>query len=390
MRLALWAPRPHAAWVQALAPLLRREADVVIVADAPKTRPTCDLDLYHVADGPAHAFVYRALGERPGLVLLADWSLRRLVRAATGDAAEYVAEARRSGGDTGAFIARQELAGLGGGALPELLLLNDRVLDASLGLVAFTGHVKARAASRLPGRPVVHLPLSFLGEPGALPDRDSARVALGVPDASPLLALISAPGEDAGRALAAVEASEPGLVVRPWPDGDGAARRLLAAADVAVALESPPGRGPAAPVVRAVAAGLPTLVSAGTVAAGDLPDGVAVHVSPGASEAAQLEGLLRRLVRDGRLRARVGALARAHAAERRDPTPVATRLLDLARLLAPSAGAAREALDTTRAGQATPLGWARSEVRWAAGELGVAALPSSVERLLAPLLRAPR
>jgi len=390
VRLALWAPRPHAAWVQALAPLLRREADVVIVADAPKTRPTCDLDLYHVADDPAHAFVYRALGERPGLVLLADWSLRRLVRAATGDAAEYVAEARRSGGDTGAFIARQELAGLGGGALPELLLLNDRVLDASLGLVAFTGHVKARAASRLPGRPVVHLPLSFLGEPGALPDRASARAALGVPDLSPLLALISAPGEDAGRALAAVEASEPGLVVRPWPDGDGAARRLLAAADVAVALESPPGRGPAAPVVRAVAAGLPTLVSAGTVAAGDLPDGVAVHVSPGASEAAQLEGLLRRLVRDGRLRARVGALARAHAAERRDPTPVATRLLDLARLLAPSAGAAREALDTTRAGQATPLGWARSEVRWAAGELGVAALPSSVERLLAPLLRAPR
>jgi glycosyltransferase involved in cell wall biosynthesis len=312
------------------------------------------------------------------------------VRAATGDAALYVAEARRSRGDTGVFIARQELAGLGGEALPELLVLNERVLDASLGLVAFTGPVRARAAGRLPGRPVVHLPLSFLGEPGALPDRDSARVALGVPDASPLLALISAPGEGPGRALAAVEASEPGLVVRSWPDDDAGALRLLAAADVAVALESPPGRGPAAPVVRAVAAGLPTLVSAGTVAAEELPDGVAVHVSPGASEAAQLEALLRRLVRDARLRGRVGALARAHAAQRQDPTPVAARLLDLARLLAPSARAARDALDATRAGETTPLGWARGEVRWAAGELGVAALPSSVERLLVTLLRAPR
>ena len=390
MRLALWTPRPHAAWVEAVLSVLRREADAVIVDAEPGTRPPCDLDLYHVADDPAHAFVFRALRERPGLVLLADWSLRRLVRAATGDAALYVAEARRSRGDTGVFIARQELAGLGGEALPELLVLNERVLDASLGLVAFTGPVRARAAGRLPGRPVVHLPLSFLGEPGALPDRDSARVALGVPDASPLLALISAPGEGPGRALAAVEASEPGLVVRSWPDDDAGALRLLAAADVAVALESPPGRGPAAPVVRAVAAGLPTLVSAGTVAAEELPDGVAVHVSPGASEAAQLEALLRRLVRDARLRGRVGALARAHAAQRQDPTPVAARLLDLARLLAPSARAARDALDATRAGETTPLGWARGEVRWAAGELGVAALPSSVERLLVTLLRAPR
>ena len=390
MRLALWTPRPHAAWVEAVLSVLRREADAVIVDAEPGTRPPCDLDLYHVADDPAHAFVFRALRERPGLVLLADWSLRRLVRAATGDAALYVAEARRSRGDTGVFIARQELAGLGGEALPELLVLNERVLDASLGLVAFTGPVRARAAGRLPGRPVVHLPLSFLGEPGALPDRDSARVALGVPDASPLLALISAPGEGPGRALAAVEASEPGLLVRSWPDDDAGALRLLAAADVAVALESPPGRGPAAPVVRAVAAGLPTLVSAGTVAAEELPDGVAVHVSPGASEAAQLEALLRRLVRDARLRGRVGALARAHAAQRQDPTPVAARLLDLARLLAPSARAARDALDATRAGETTPLGWARGEVRWAAGELGVAALPSSVERLLVALLRAPR
>jgi len=359
----------------------------VIVDGGPGTRPPCDLDLYHVADDPAHTFVYRALGERPGLVLLADWSLRRLARAATGD---YLAEARRSQGDTGAFIARQELAGLGGEAFPELLLLNDRVLDASLGLVAFAGHRRAWAASRLPGRPVVHVALSFLGEPGVLPDRASARAALGVPDPSPLLALISSHGEGPARALAAVGASEPGLVVRSWPDDDAQARRLLAAADVAVALESPPGRGPSAPVVRAAAAGLPILVSAGTMAAAELPDGVAVHVSPGASEAAELEALLRRLVRDPRLRGRVGALARAHAAERDDPAPAAARLLDLARLLAPSVGAARDALDAARAGETTPLGWARGEVRWAAGELGVAAVPPSVERLLAPFLGATR
>ena len=392
MRLGLWTPRPLAAWVEALLPLLRQEADVTLVVSEPASPPASDLDLYHVADDPAHGFVYRALRRRPGLVLLAEWGLRRLVRAETagrGDGVAYLAEARRAHGDTGAFVARLELSGLGGDWLPSLLALNDRVLDASLGLVAFTELVRARAATRLAGRPAVHLPLPFLGQPGDLPDRVSARTALGVPDGSALVALISAVG-GLRRTLAAVQASEPGIVVCPWPDEEGPAGRLLAAADLAVALEDPPGRGLPGPVVRAAAAGIPTLVSAGTDAAAELPEGVVVPVSPGPTEAAELLALLQRLVRDARLRGRLSALARAHAAARREPLPVASRLLALARDLVSSSGAARDAFAAARADELTPLGWSLGEIRWAAGELGLASLPPRIEPLLAPLLRAKR
>jgi hypothetical protein len=393
VRLGLWTPRPVAAWVEALLPLLRRETDVTLVGGEPDSPPATDLDLYHVADDPAHGFVYRALRRRPGLVLLADWGLRRLVRAETvgrGDGAAYLAEARRAHGATGAFIARQELSGLGGDELPSLLVLNDRVLDASLGLVACTEFVRARAAARLSGRPVVHLPLPFLGQPGDLPDRVSARAALGVPEGSALVAVISAVGAGLRRALASVQAAETNLVLRPWPDEEEPARRLLAAADLAVALEDPPGRGLPAPVVRAVAAGIPTLVSAGTAAAAELPEGVVATVSPGPTAAAELLALLRHLVRDAGLRGRLSALARAHAAARREPLPVAARLLALTRDLVSSSGAAEDAFAAARAAEMAPLGWALGEIRWAAGELGLASLPPGVEPLLAPLLRAPR
>jgi len=375
------------AWVQALVPLLEQEARVEVLAAAGPAAVGTDLDLYHVADDPAHGFVYRALGQRPGLVLLADWSLRHLVRAETagrGDLTTYLAEARRAHGDTGAFIGRQEASGLGG-ELSTLLVLNDRVLEASLGLVAFTESVRARAAARLPGRPVVHLPLDLVGQPGNLPGREAARGALGAPAGATLVALASAPG--AQLALAAACAAEPSLLLRPWPDEDDASSRLLAAADVVVALGHPPWGSPPSLVARAVAAGLPTLVSAGSAAA-DLP-GV-VEVSPGPSEGAELEALLLRLSRDVRLRVRVGALARAHRATAGDPAPAAAALLDLVRLVLPGSEGARRAFAARGADAETLLAAALDELRWPAREVGLAELPPGVEPLVVPLLRAAR
>ncbi len=387
MRLALWTPRPDVAWATAILPHLRKEADVEVVTSAAPRSPGFELDLYHVADDPAHGFVYRALRERPGLVLLADWSLRRLVRSATaGDAGGFVAAARRAHGDTGAFVARQVERGLGGEELPSLLVLNDRVIEASLGLVAFTEAVRARAAARLPGRPVVHLPLGFVRRPGDLPERGAARETLGVPPGATLVAVVASPGEGARRALASVRGIETGVLTRPWPDEEEAARHLLAAADLAIALESPSENRPPAPVLQAVAAGLPTIVSAGSIAARELPDGVVVTVSPGPSEAAELEALLLVLVRDVRLRGRVSALARAHAEACRDPAPVASQLLALVRDLLPAGRRARVAFGARREAEATPLGWALDELRWAAAGLGLDELPPGIEPLLSPLL----
>jgi glycosyltransferase involved in cell wall biosynthesis len=387
VRLALWTPRPDAAWVAALLPLLEREVPVeVVTRGAP---PAASLDLYHVADDPAHVFVHRALRRRPGVVLLADWSLHRLARAEAvdrGGAGAYLAEARRAHGTTGAFVARQVERGLGG-ELPSLLAMNDRVLDASLGLVAFTELVRARAAARLPGTTVVHLPLDFVGSPVDTPLRGAAREALGVPAGGFLVALLAEPGERAATALEAVRAAEPGLRVQRWPEDPGARRQLLAAADVAVALEHAPGGGLPSPLVRAIVAGVPTLVSAGTGAASDFPEGVVVRVSPGPSEAAELEALLLRLVRDPRLRERVGALARAHADARRDPAAAAHALLALAADVERSSGEALRAFDARRAEEGTLLASALEEMRWGARSLGLADLPPGIEALVAPFLR---
>ena len=170
MRVALWTPAPEAAWVAALSTGLGSGLELVLVSAEPREPPSVEIDLYHVAGTPAHGFVYRALLRRPGIVLLAEWGLHALVHAETagrGDPDAYRREARRSHGDRGTFVARQVLAGLGG-ALPDLVAMNQRVLDASLALVAFDQALRRRAAALLPGRPVVHLPLGRTGSGGEL------------------------------------------------------------------------------------------------------------------------------------------------------------------------------------------------------------------------------
>jgi len=170
MRLALWTPAAGA--LAAAAPLLAREFETTLVGRPPDLRPDVDMDVYEVGDSPAYGFVYRALVERPGLVLLRDWNLHALVFAETagrGSPHAYRREARRAHGDLGSFAARQVLAGLGG-ALPRLVPLNRRVLEASLALVSFDAGIAARAAALLPSRPVLELeaPGSALDDGAAL------------------------------------------------------------------------------------------------------------------------------------------------------------------------------------------------------------------------------
>ena len=169
MRLALWTPAAEAPWARALAAALAPSLE--LVGAEPGARPEVALDLYHVASAPDHGFVYRALVGRPGVVLLAEWNLHALVRAETagrGDAAAYLREARHAHGDTGVFVARQVLAGLGG-ELPRLVPLNQRVLEHALAVVVFDEELRRRAAAQLAGRPVVHLALERLGAGGAEP-----------------------------------------------------------------------------------------------------------------------------------------------------------------------------------------------------------------------------
>jgi hypothetical protein len=161
MRIALWTPRRGVGWLAALAPHLARDVDLVFVDADPPVPPVVDIHLYDVADDPSFGFVYRALRREPGIVVLENWNVHRLVRADTvgrGDALAYRREARRAHGETGSFVAAQVLAGQGG-ALPSVLALNDRVLEASLGLVTMVEEIRLRASARLVNRPVLLLSL---------------------------------------------------------------------------------------------------------------------------------------------------------------------------------------------------------------------------------------
>ncbi|MFI4942461.1 MAG: hypothetical protein ACHP85_04300 [Burkholderiales bacterium] len=163
MRVALWTPT-LSGWAAALAAQLERELDLdlTLVRAEPRERPAAELDLYHVAGSPEHGFVYRALRQRPGIVLLAEWGLHALVHAETagrGDTRAYLREARHAHGDIGVFVARQVLAGMGG-ALPGLVAMNQRVLEASLVIVALTEAIRERSAAAVTGCPVVFLPLA--------------------------------------------------------------------------------------------------------------------------------------------------------------------------------------------------------------------------------------
>jgi hypothetical protein len=389
LKLALWSPRVRSGWVAALRPFLERGADLRLVPEsAAAAPPDADLHLYDVADDPAHGYVYRALARRPGVVVLASWSLHRLVHAETagrGDVAAYLREARRAHGEKGTFVARQVLRGLGGTLLPTLLPLNDRVLESSVGLVAPSENIRARASARLPGRPVIHLPLALEGV-APLPGRGEARRSLGLAPEEPIVTALR-PGEaDSPPArVAEALARVPSAVL--WTSDDDPRRdERLAAADVVVALEHPVGGALPGAIASALAAGRPTLVSAGSAAAVEFPEGVVVPVSPGLTERGEVEALVRRLLEDAPLRARVGRLARAHVEGLRDPARSAHSLLALVAVVARDGAATLRALAADRAAEGTLLGWALEEVRWGARDLGIVGLPLGIEPLLGPLL----
>jgi hypothetical protein len=220
VRVALWTPSPDAAWVAALRTGFGAEPELVLVSAEPKAPPPAEVDLYHVAGSPAHAFVYRALLRRPGIVLLAEWGLHTLVHAETagrGDPDAYRREARRAHGDRGEFVARQVLGGLGGALVP-LLAMNQRVLDASLALVAFDEPLRQRAAALMPGRPVVHLPLDRTGTSGELAALVTSLRALALE--------VAARGEAGRREIAALAVQERSLAGGATGELRWAAREL--------------------------------------------------------------------------------------------------------------------------------------------------------------------
>jgi glycosyltransferase involved in cell wall biosynthesis len=431
LKLAVWSPLPPSSsgiadYVAESLPALAWHFDVVTVAHDPRDgeRPVADLDLYHLGNSPAHGFVYRAARARPGVVVLHDWSLHHLVLRETverGDVSAYLQEMHRAYGDTGNFVGRQVARALGGDLLPALFPLNDRVLEGSLGVVALSAQTAARVARRLPGRPRLHLPhhLALPIEPP--PSRADSRAVLGIPEDA---FVITAPGlatankrldvairvtarlraDHPEATLVVAGAVDPRLPLAAWSEeaGLGEAMRVtgrlgiddferhLAAADVVLALRFPSHGEMSGAVVRALGVGRPVLVSAGSAAAEEFPEGIVVPVSPGPAEEQELEALLRHLHSRPALRDTIGTLAAAHLRQGHGLAATVETLAGFLRGVEAGQEAARAALQADRAEEGGLLGYFIEEVRWGARDLGLVELRLGLEGLLEPLAGGPR
>jgi len=426
VKLAVWSPLPPspsgiADYVQEQLPHLARAFELIPVGEDPRDcRPEADLDLYHLGNSPAHAYVYRAALARPGVVVLHDWSLHHLVLAETverGDISTYLREMRRAHGETGTFVGRQVARALGGDLLPALFPLNDRILEGSLGVVGLTRYVAERARLRLPERPVLHLPhhLSLPLDP--LPSRAEARRALGLPvDAllvtAPGLATVSKRIEAALRAAGVLLPQHPSLrlvvagdVDRRLPLTDWAREagltealvvtgrlelpdfvRHLVATDVILALRFPTHGEMSGALVRALGVGRPVLVTAGTPASEEFPEGVVIAVDPGGHERAELTALLHRLLRDEALRDTIGRLARDHVQAHHGLAATTDRLAGFLTDVNARKHELLAMLQVRRPPEGSLLAYLMDEVRWAALDLGLAGVPVGFEPLLAELL----
>jgi glycosyltransferase involved in cell wall biosynthesis len=425
VRLAVWSPLPPspsgiADYAAEQRPLLENGFEVTAVGEDPgSVRPDADLDLYHLGNSPAHAYVYRAALGRPGVALLHDWSLHHVVLSETverGDAASYLREMRHAYGEKGTFVGRQVARALGGDLLPALFPLNERILESSLGVVGLSSWIAERARLRLPGRPVLHLPhhLSLSLDP--LPSREAARRALGLPEDAlvvtapglataskrldvalgaagrllerwPALRFVVAGGVDARLPLedwARAAGALPALVTTGRLDLDDFVRHLVAA-DVVVGLRFPSHGEISGAVVRALGVGRPVLVTAGSPSAEEFPEGVVVPIDPGPREAAELTAFLEGLLENKSLADRIGGVAAAHVRRHHDLRATVDLLTTFLADVFTRKDALLGLVGPGRAPAGSLRAYLADEVRWTALDLGLTGMPAGCEELLTDL-----
>lgn len=430
MKVEVWSPLPPARsgvadHVAETLPHLARRAEVkAVVPDpdavdpgvlagaalrAPEESDPEALRLYALGNSGWHSFVYREALRRPGVLLLHEWSLHGLVLAETflrGDAPAYRRLMREAYGPVGATLAGQVMEGFCSPLVESLFPLSEHVVERARAVVATTAFTAARAARLRPGLPVRHVPLHAALPLDPLPSRAEARRGLGLPEDA---LVVTAPGlvnplkrldvavRVAGRlrrdhpSLRLVVAGDnrPALPLDAWARaaglGDGFVLtgrlslpdllRHIVAADVVVALRFPSLGEMSAVLLRALAAGRPAVVTAGTPAGDEFPEGVVAPVDPGRYEEAELEAVLGRLLASAELREAIGARGREHARRHHDPGRLAGQLLEFLE------EAARAPLPPREEEDAGLRGDLLAELRRAARALGLPAVPADARRL---------
>jgi hypothetical protein len=193
------------------------------------------------------------------------------------------------------------------------------------------------------------------------------------------------PGGAETHVLESVRRAVPRATLAHAPEDARDLPTSLANADIVVALEDPPRAGLGDAIPRALALGRATLVSAGSGAGQEVPEGIVAHVTPGSTEAAETAGLVRRLLEDDGLRARLGARAGAFAAARGHPAAAAKALHDILVAAPPRRVGERLRVGAPRNADDLLASRAVQEIAVAGRELDLPELPPGVVPLVSEL-----
>ena len=139
-------------------------------------------------------------------------------------------------------------------------------------------------------------------------------------------------------------------------------------------------------LVRALGVGRPVLVTAGTAAADEFPEGVVVPIDPGPREEAELVAVLEALLDSPALRDGLSRAARDHVRRHHDLAATVDRLMDFLEGVLAGKDRALLARAAERAREGSLLAQALEEVRWAARDLGLPGAPAGVAAALQDLL----
>ena len=301
--------------------------------------------LYHMGNSPAHAEIWRAAQQTPGVIVLHDLVLHHFMLWYAANVEHriqnYVKLMEHQYGEAGGHMAQLMIRSRFSASAFDYPC-NETVVQVAAGVVAHSAYITQRVAAMRPGLPVANIPMGVPLPPET--PSSVARARLGLDSSHIYLASFGHINaykrlESALRTLAALRAEGREahylLVgsVSPNFDLTSLIRRMnlaeyvhvtgyvprdqfedyVAAADLCLNLRHPTAGETSASLLRLLGAGKPTLVTA-TGSFAELPAGIVAQVDPDASEEALLLAYCRALLDQPALAAALGQAARSYVA----------------------------------------------------------------------------
>ncbi|MBM2826915.1 MAG: glycosyl transferase group 1 [Dehalococcoidia bacterium] len=301
-----------------------------------------DIAIYQMGNSPYHRYIYPILLRHPGITVLHEPVLHHLIAGMTldrGDYIEYLREMAYSAGIDGIRRARE--VALSGSHPPFFeYALSERVVDASLGVIVHSQYAQDKVLQSRPRARVGIVPMGIPRQ--ASSNKEEARATLGLDPEDFLVASFGqvSPHKRLPTAIKAFarlralhSASRYFIVGNVVPEVDVIALLkeagiedaatvtgfvdkdtldlYMSAVDVCVNLRYPTAGETSAAILRAMAAGLPTIVS-DVGAVSEIPDDCCVKVGVDDMEEDAVFRALVKLAEQPDIRRAVGESARSY------------------------------------------------------------------------------